>query len=61
MLPVFWIVNLIDRQIEIFADPTSIGGENDYPPCRIFAENDQVEIVIAGQFVRQKAVRDCLP
>lgn len=60
-IPMFWIVNLIDRQIEVFANPFSIDGEYTYPPCRAFAESDRIDIVISGQVVRQIAVRDCLP
>ena len=52
-IPVYWLVNLSDRQLEVFTP----GGT---APA-ILAETDTVELVIAGQTVFQIRVIDLLP
>jgi Uma2 family endonuclease len=56
-IPVYWIVNLVDRQIEVYSSPS--GGA--YAPPAILGEKDRVELVIEGQVVGPIAVVDLLP
>jgi Uma2 family endonuclease len=56
-IPVYWIVNIRDRQLEVYANP--IAGV--YPAPTILREIDTVELVIAGQSVGRIPVSDLLP
>ena len=56
-IPVYWIVNVPDRQLEVYADPVA----GAYPPPVILGEADSVDLVIAGAVVGRIAVADLLP
>ncbi len=56
-IPAYWIVNLDDRQLEVYEGPT----ERRYPAPKIVREPDSVDLVIEGQVVGQIAVADLLP
>ncbi len=61
-IPVYWIVNVPKRQLEVYAHPVpgaQVGGA--YPPPRILRETEVVDLVIAGQIVGQIPVADLLP
>jgi Uma2 family endonuclease len=57
-IAVYWIVNLVNRQIEVYTRPTKEGryrSRKDYKP------GQQVPVVIAGQQLPPIAVDDILP
>jgi Uma2 family endonuclease len=56
-IPVYWIVNLVDRQVEVYSDPGPSGyaSRNDYLP------GQQVPVVIDGQQLGTIAVDVILP
>jgi Uma2 family endonuclease len=57
-IPVYWIVNLVDRRVEVYTRPVKAGryrSRKDYKP------GQQVPVVIAGQQLRPIAVDDILP
>jgi Uma2 family endonuclease len=56
-IPVYWIINLIDRQLEVYANP--VGGV--YPSPTILGERESVDLTIRGQVVGRIAVADLLP
>jgi Uma2 family endonuclease len=56
-ISVYWVVNLEDRQLEVYAGPVA----GAYPPPTILDESASVELVIDGQVVGQIAVADLLP
>ncbi len=56
-IPVYWIVNLVDRQVEVYAGP-GVGG---YAPPTIQGPGSLVPVVVDGQIIGQIAVDDLLP
>jgi Uma2 family endonuclease len=56
-IPVYWIVNLVERQIEVYSGPSTAG----YSSRVDFLEGQNVPVVIAGQAVGQIVVADVLP
>ena len=56
-IPVYWIVNLIDRVVEVYSTP--VGGA--YATPTVLGEGELVEVVLAGQVVGTIAVADLLP
>jgi Uma2 family endonuclease len=56
-IAVYWIVNLVDRQIEVCSGPHADG----YTACDLFRPGDIVPVVVDGKIVGQIAVDDLLP
>jgi Uma2 family endonuclease len=56
-VPVYWIVNLVDRQVEVYSNPNAGG----YRTRKDFGPDDHVSLVIEGQEVGRIAVADLLP
>lgn len=52
----FWIVNLVDRQAEVYSDPSPAG----YRPCRVVRPGEEVVVVIDGVEMGRIAVSDLL-
>jgi Uma2 family endonuclease len=55
-VPQYWIINLVDRQVEVFAILAS-----GYSPPSIFRVGDHVPVVVDGRQVGQIAVSDLFP
>ena len=57
MIPVYWIVNLVDRVVEVYTGPEPGG----YAPPTIYGPGSLVPVVVDGQIIGQIAVDDLLP
>jgi Uma2 family endonuclease len=60
-VPTYWIVNLIDRQIEVYTQPSGATATPDYARCEVFNADAAVPILVDGQEVGRIAVKDVLP
>jgi putative restriction endonuclease len=60
-IPLYWNINLIDTQVEVYTDPTEPGGNPSYRQRRDYLVGDVLPLVIASQEIAQIAVRDVLP
>jgi Uma2 family endonuclease len=56
-VPVYWIVNLIDEEIEVYTNPAG----DHYLNRDVFTRGRNVPIVIDGRTVGQIPVPDILP
>ena len=56
-IPVYWIVNLVDRQVEVYSRP----GKKGYRSHKIFASGEQVPVTIGGRKLPPIAVDSLLP
>jgi Uma2 family endonuclease len=56
-IPVYWIVNLVDHQVEVYTDP----GQDGYGKHLVFTPGQSVPVVVEGREVGQIAVTDILP
>jgi Uma2 family endonuclease len=56
-IPVYWIVNLVDRQVEVYSDPRPEG----YETCEVYHSGQQVPVVLDRVVVGHIAVDDILP
>jgi Uma2 family endonuclease len=56
-IPVYWIVNLVDRQVEVYSDPRPDG----YAKREIYRTGQDVPAVVDGTIVGRIAVDDLLP
>ena len=56
-IPVYWIINLVHRQVEVYTNP----GPDGYGPSQVYHEGQSVPVVIGGQPLGEIAVNDILP
>ncbi len=59
-IAVYWIVNVQQRQVEVYTDPSGPISEPLYGQRRDYREDELVPLVIAGQEIAQVPVRDLL-
>lgn len=60
-IPVYWIINLIDRQIEVYEQPSGPTPVPGYAKTTIYRPGDAVPLVLDGVTVASFAVDDLLP
>jgi Uma2 family endonuclease len=60
-LPEYWIINLVDRQIEVYTQPSTPGTVSTYTMRRDYRIGDAVPLSLDGMIVGHIAVRDTLP
>ncbi len=60
-VPVYWIVNLSRRLVEVHTLPFGEGKQAGYGRCDVYQEADQVPVILDGQEVGRIAVARLLP
>lgn len=60
-VPVFWLVNLIDRRIEVYCGPSGPAAAPDYRTSRHYGPDNEIPLVLDGREIARFAVRDLLP
>ena len=58
-IPQYWIINLVDRQIEVFRDPDAAAG--DYRQQAIHGVQDELPVVIDGKTIGKLRLAELLP
>ena len=59
-LPIYWIVNLVDRRIDVYTDPTGPTAQPRYQHVRHAQLADSVDLIVGGQTVATIPVADLL-
>jgi hypothetical protein len=59
-IPIYWIINLVDNQVEVYTDPNG-SRRPKYRRHRVFGANSIVPLVIDGKERGRIPVRDLLP
>jgi Uma2 family endonuclease len=60
-IPVYWIVNLVDRQIEVYEQPQSSAAVPEYAKQTIYHLGDTIPLVLNGASAAAFAVQELLP
>ena len=60
-IPVYWIVNLVERQVEVFTGPSGPGDRPEFGTREVFLPGDRIPVVLDGNEVGRIAVDDLLP
>ncbi len=60
-IAVYWVVNLVDRRIEVYSGCTDSASGADYARCDLFGVADNVPLVVEGRVVAEIPVRSILP
>nr|WP_171472219.1 Uma2 family endonuclease [Frigoriglobus tundricola] len=59
-IPVYWVVNVVDKQIEVFTQPSGPGDAPAYANQEVFAAGASVPVVLDGSTVGHIAVSDVM-
>ena len=60
-IPVYWLVNIPDRQLEVYTDPSGPAGPIGYRRCEVLRPGDIVPLLLDGREVARIPVADLLP
>jgi Uma2 family endonuclease len=60
-IPVYWIVNLIERRVEVYSQPTGTGEEATYSQRQDYGPDQEVPFILDGREIARIAVRDLFP
>lgn len=64
-IPTYWIINLVDRCVEVYTEPTGPAAkqnpEPDYRKVRRFGLGNSVPVILGGREVGRIAVDEILP
>jgi Uma2 family endonuclease len=60
-LPVYWIVNVVDRQIEVYEQPSGPTADPSYATRKDYKPGDSVPLVLDGNTVGTIPAADLLP
>ncbi|MBD2770999.1 Uma2 family endonuclease [Iningainema tapete] len=60
-IPVYWIVNLVEKQIEVYTKPINLPEEQTYQQRKDYSILDEIAVVIEGNEIGLLTVQDLLP
>ena len=60
-IPVYWVVNLADRQIEVYTEPSGASANPTYRHLVTYQEDDEIPVVLDGVQTALLLVRNLLP
>ncbi|SRR5581483_4582948 len=60
-IPVYWVVNLVDRQVEVFADPDPAAAPPAYRSRQAYGPGVPVPLVLDGAAIGSVPAADLLP
>jgi Uma2 family endonuclease len=60
-IPWYWIVNLIDDQVEVYTQPSGPGDQPDYAARQVYRRGDRIPVVLDGAEAGTVIVDDLLP
>lgn len=59
-VPTYWIVNLVDRQIEVYSQPTTKAKNPTYSQRQDYGLDQKVPLLIAGEVIGEISVADVI-
>ncbi len=60
-IPVYWIVNLVQRQLEVFTQPSGEVENPDFAQCQAYGLGQDLPVVLDGKEVGRIALKEVLP
>jgi Uma2 family endonuclease len=60
-IPIYWIINIVERRVEVYTRPTGTGEEATYSQREDFGLDQEVPVILDGREVGRIVVRDLLP
>ena len=60
-IPIYWILNVVDHQVEVYTEPSGVDVNPGYRVQEIFSGDDVVPLLIAGNKIADIPVRELIP
>jgi hypothetical protein len=60
-IPIYWILNLVDRRVEIYQEPAPTSDGADYAKVELVSDTEEAPLILDGVEIARIAVRDLLP
>ena len=60
-IPIYWILNVVDHQVEVYTEPSGVDANPGYRVQEIFSGDDVVPLLIAGNKIADIPVRELIP
>jgi Uma2 family endonuclease len=60
-IPVYWIINLIERRFEVYTEPSGPVEQPDYQRRQDYNPSDEIPVIIEGREIGHLIVRELLP
>jgi Uma2 family endonuclease len=60
-IPIYWIINLIDRQVEVYTAPSGAAERPDYEHRQDFKPGDTIPVVVEGREISRVSVGELFP
>jgi Uma2 family endonuclease len=60
-IPIYWLVNLLEQRVEVYAEPSESGETSDYRQRTDFSLDGQIPLVLDGTSIASLAVREFMP
>lgn len=60
-IPAYWIINLVDRQVEVYRDPIPQGMPPAYHQREVFVRGQSIPLILMNQTIAQIPVDELLP
>lgn len=60
-IPAYWIVNLVDRQVEVFTGPSGAVHDPSYASCTVYPNDSEIPVILEGRQVGVLRVAELIP
>jgi hypothetical protein len=60
-IPIYWIINLVDRRVEVYSRPSGPAAQPAYASFQIYQPGDNVPVVLDGNTFGDVPVSDLIP
>lgn len=59
-IPIYWIINLQDEQVEVYSKPAAVGAQWDYQETAVVRVGGEISLVLDGQEVARIPIKELL-
>ena len=59
-IPIYWIINLVEAQVEVYSDPKG-GRKPGYQTCQVYRINDTIPVILDSKQIGLVRVKDLMP
>lgn len=60
-IPVYWVVNLPERQIEVYSQPSGVTANPNYYQLQSYRSDDEIPVLVDGREIGRIPVKSLLP
>jgi Uma2 family endonuclease len=60
-IPIYWLVNIPERRVEVYSEPIHPPRRADYRVSRLYILGEEIPLIIEGREIARIAVGDLVP